>query len=292
MIITLFFYAVHFVLSITILFIYLLRWDTQEDHDLIRLLSFVWLWIYVTYSMSHWHQRGATSEHFSVAENNQFNVSASRYQDAPCGVTEANTRVGLFFHQYNWFWFQWIQLLFFLLHVVYVPLILSPLSDLPGAQNRSKSITTQLKLGIIIWLLMQPVGTVCQWRGRPFLKHSGPHQPILFSGTRSEITLNPPPPQLRAMLHPIHHFFPSSVQRKAQKTTENENKCWVNPFWFYSRMELLMQLCINLTHLHTKHTLRFPTQEQKHTHTRTVASFEHTILCNWLENWKHFYFKS
>lgn len=50
---------------------------------------------------------------------------------------------------------------FFLFHVVYVPLILSSMSDLPGAQNRSKS-TLKLKLGIIIWLLMQPVGTVCQ----------------------------------------------------------------------------------------------------------------------------------
>lgn len=244
--------------------------------------------------MSHWHQQCATSEfekHLSVAENNQFNVSASRYQDVPCGVTEANTRVGLFSHQYNWFWFQWIQLLF-LFHVVYVPLILSSMSDLPGAQNRSNSITTQLKLGIIIWLLMQPVGTVCQWRGRPFLKHSGPHQPtVLRHPFRNNSKPSTPAASCHAPPYPplLSLLCPAKSTKKQQKMKTNVE---LIHFDFIVAWNYLCSYA-STSHIYTQNThwgFRHKSRN-KHAHTH-VASFEHTILCNWLENWKHFYFKS
>lgn len=141
-----------------------------------------------------------------------------------------NTPVGLFFHQYNWFWLQWIHF-FFSFHAVYLPLSFSSMSDLPGAQNRSKSITAQLKLGIIIWLLMQPVGTARQWRGRPFLKHSGPHQPTVL---KHPFRNNSKPSTPAALSHsPACPPFPSFLcPAKSTKKVENENKCWVNPFWF------------------------------------------------------------
>lgn len=78
---------------------------------------------------------------------------------------------------------------------------------------------------------------------------------LLFSSTRSEITLNPPPPQLCAHpLHPVHHFLPSYVQRKVQKKVENENKCWVNPFWFIVAWNYLCSYA-STSHIHTCYEL-------------------------------------
>lgn len=166
--------------------------------------------------MSHLQQQDVASELekcFLVARNSQFNVTASQYQDVPCCVTEAKHTGRSVFPS--------VQLILvtvdpvpFFYSTDYLPLSFSSMSDLPGAQNRSKSITAQLKLGIIIWLLMQPVGTACQWRGRLFLKHSGPHQAtVLKHRFRNNFKPSTPAALRHSPPCPLVSFLPMSSEK-------------------------------------------------------------------------------
>ena len=146
----------------------------------------------------------------------------------------------------------------------------------PSQQLKKHHNTAQaLNYRLGIFESMQPVGTFCQWRGKPFLKHPGPHQPtILRHLFRNNYKPSTPAAPRYAFTPSTRSTIPSSVRRKAQKKkpTENENKCWFNPFWFYSRMELLMQLCINLTLRHTN-THWVVRHECRNTHTHSTVAF-------------------
>lgn len=116
-----------------------------------------------------------------------------------------------------------------------------------------------------IFELTRPVGTVCQWRGRPLLKHSGPHQPTILkhpfrNNSSHPCSLMPVPLQ-----PPFLSLICSQKSTKEQKIKTNVDLIHIdflvawNYFCSYA----------SISHIYTykrTHTQRNDTKKQKYTH--------------------------
>ena len=165
----------------------------------------------------------------------------------------------------------------------------------PSQQLKKHHNTAQaLNYRLGIFESMQPVGTFCQWRGKPFLKHPGPHQPtILRHLFRNNYKPSTPAAPRYAFTPSTRSTIPSSVRRKAQKKKQQKMKTNVDLIHF-DFIVAWNYLCsyASTSHFGTQtHTELSDTNAEIHTRTAQLPFFfffEHTILCNWLENWKRF----
>lgn len=176
----------------------------------------------------------------------------------------------------QWVYNQDVNPVPFYVHNVHSSSTLSSMSDLPSGSKKHHNKAQALNYRMGIFESMQPVRTFFQWRGKPFLKHPGPHQPTILrhlfrNNYKPSTSAAPRNAQCFTPIHRIYHPL-LCPQKSTKKTTENENKCWYNPFWFYSRMELLMQLCINLTLRHTN-THWVVGHECRNTHMHGTVAF-------------------
>lgn len=140
-----------------------------------------------------------------------------------------------------------------------------------GVQEaNSSSESGELSLGI--FGLRQPVGTFCQWREKPFLKHSGPHQPTRLKH-----------PFRNNSNHSIRYFLLCLVHKKTTKTNVDLIHydfivTW-NYLCSYAWSPLLHKQIHMLTHLFTYTPTSYQTPRNTHTNT---CCFQHTKLWKWL----------
>lgn len=140
-------------------------------------------------------------------------------------------------------------------------------------KHHNTALAENYHLGI--FELMQPVGTVCQWRGTPSLKHPGPHQPtILEHPFRNNSKPSTPVASCHFPPHP-QSFFPYSVHRKAQKIKKKQKMKTNVDVIHFDFIVAWNYLCsyASTSHIYTHaHTLSSQTQTQKYTHTHTPHS--------------------
>lgn len=215
--ITLFLYAVLFLLSGTILFIYILRWDTQKTP------SILYIEIVLFALQPQNFRRINQTNTFYIIRSQCFDLLYSvRRKEKAIQLILVTVNIDLGFH----IWPSWCS-------------------------KQAIKDRTQLKLAFYASGEILPNLKTLSW-------NTVAHMSFLHSGICSEITPNLLFLQPCDMFHAFHHLFLVSVWRKClqkrkryKKMAENRNNCWVNPVSFYSGMELLMWLYINLTHLHS-----------------------------------------